>query len=449
MPPGTERPIERVAPASTTFDLAAAPLPSRAARDRVREQQRKLLLAGGLLFAGYYALFFALAIYTLGSLVVGLAMSAGLALSGWALPTFAGRSIRPVAVFVAVLLAVGANTSALLSDGSHCVGFHTIWALPLIYGLFIQDDAVGSATIASLSLLGGLSIFVSEGETASRTAQWLTLSVSAGIFGFVQQALLRRHLEQTLSEHEQAQARLVVADRMASVGMLAAGVAHEINNPMMYVTSNLELLAEHSQAQRFVEPEVRREAEEAIRDALAGCARVTALVKTLTRMSRSEGGVVGEVDLNRAIGDVLQLSRRDLERHVTLDFAAGEVPHIAGDEARLGQVFLNLLVNAAQAVASKPDGQRTIAVRTSIRSPREVVVEVRDTGCGIPEAAQKRIFEPFYTTKASGEGTGLGLSVCADIVAQHGGSIEVESVLDQGTVFRVVLPTTVPGAPLG
>ena len=173
-------------------------------------------------------------------------------------------------------------------------------------------------------------------------------------------------------------------------------------------------------------------------DTLVGCERVNAIVKTLSRLSREEGVVADDVDLNRAMGDIIRISRRQLAESAKLEFAAGEIGHIRGDESRLGQVFLNLLVNGVHAVEARPDGPKTIGVRTFQRDADAVVVEISDSRCGIAPATLEHIFDPFFTTKPPGKGTGLGLALCAEIVEQHAGTIE--SVVGQGTVFRVVLP---------
>ncbi len=408
---------------------------------RLRLEQRTLLVAGGALFAGYYVCFWLVGIYTALSLLTGLTMALGLVAAGMLVGVLGTRRIELVYVLVAILLGGGAAASAVFSGGSHCIGFHALWALPLVFGLFARDSRMGSLTIGVTSLAGGLFVLLRDESDPSRIAQWLTLSVSAGVFGFVKQHLERRNLELTVAETEQAQTRLAAADRMASVGILAAGVAHEINNPIAYVTSNLDFVTKELSALERKAGVVRgSELDEALADAKVGCERVTSIVKTLSRLSRAEGVRAAMVDVNQAITDVLKLSRRELESIVKVSFVAGDLVKIAGDEARLGQVFLNLVVNGAHAVEQRSDGPRTIDVRSFAREPGQIVVEFRDAGCGIPAEALPHIFDPFFTTKPPGKGTGLGLAVCAEIVEQHQGAIEVESTPGQGSVFRVVLP---------
>lgn len=414
--------------------------PAGTPRARLREEQRHLLLAAGVLFAGYYVSFWLADIYTVPSLLCGLAMALGLAGAGLLVSKLDDVQVPHLEVAVALLLSLGAASSAAFSGGSHCIGFHTLWALPLIYGLFVHDSKRGAFTIAFSSLAGGLFVLLRDEHDVSRIAQWVTLSVSAGIFAFVKQHLSRRNLEFTLNEREQAQTRLATTDRMASVGMLAAGVAHEINNPMAYVTSSIEFatqqVSELQQQAGVKSPDL----DEALADAKAGCDRVNGIVKTLSRLSRADGGRFGAVDVNTTLSDVLRLSRRELESIVSVTFEPGSVSTIPGDESRLGQVFLNLLVNGAQAVEQRPEGPRTLVARTFPRGSAHVIVEFTDSGCGIPADALARIFDPFFTTKPPGKGTGLGLSLCAEIIEQHRGTIEVESAPGKGSTFRVVLP---------
>ncbi len=412
--------------------------------------QRRLLLAGGALFAGYYLAFWAAAIYTAASLAIGLAMAMGLAAAGLSLrwhgdlsptPAHGGCCSRRLAVGLALLLCVGATGSAWFSGGSACVGFHVMWALPFVYALFVRADPLGNAVTAVTSLFGGLALMLADGESPTRMLQWATLSAAAGVFVAVQQAAARREQALAFSEQEQARSRLALADRMSSLGMLAAGVAHEINNPLSYVTTNVQYVTERiADGEITVHGERPQEVAAALDDAVAGCARVSAIVRTLSRLARSEAGSGGTVDLDRVVDDVLRLSRRELSRLAQVEFTPGRLPPVPGDESRLGQVVLNLLVNAVHAVEDRPDGPRTIHVRIFAGEADTAVVEVTDSGCGIAPELRRRIFEPFFSTKPQGRGTGLGLPLCAEIVAQHHGRLELDSTVGVGSAFRVVLP---------
>jgi CheY-like chemotaxis protein len=246
-----------------------------------------------------------------------------------------------------------------------------------------------------------------------------------------------------LSDRRKAEA----AARLAGVGTLAAGVAHEINNPLTFVAANLELAGDalDALAQRPAEAvAIAAEARRALADAQSGALRVRDIVRDLKVFSREEEGV-GPVDVRRALQAALSIARNELRHRarVTVQIEATVAPVMA-NEHRLGQVFLNLLVNAAQAIApGRTEGHEVaVAVR---QAGDEVVVEVRDSGAGMGPQVRARIFEPFFTTKPIGQGTGLGLSICHGIIVALGGRIEVESQEGEGSTFRVVLPAAPPG----
>jgi two-component system NtrC family sensor kinase len=244
-----------------------------------------------------------------------------------------------------------------------------------------------------------------------------------------------------LTERKQMQARLVLSDRLVAMGTLAAGVAHEINNPLAFVLSNLSFLASELRALAAELPAGRlAEAEEVLREATMGANRVRQIVGDLKTFSRADDDVPTVVNLQNVIESALTIARAELraKAKVVRDYA--DVPPVEGSEGRFGQVFLNLLINAAQAI---PVGQaERNEIRVRLRSVQDhVLVEVQDTGAGIPAEMRSRIFDPFFTTKPVGEGTGLGLFVCQGIVTRFGGEISVESEVGQGTTFRVIFPT--------
>jgi PAS domain S-box-containing protein len=243
-----------------------------------------------------------------------------------------------------------------------------------------------------------------------------------------------------LTERKQMQARLLLADRMAAVGTLAAGVAHEINNPLAFVLSNLSFLTEELQVLAREMPEGRlKEFEEVLREASDGAHRVRQIVRDLKTFSRVDEEAPTAVNLQGVLESAIMMARGELKPRARLVRDYTEVPMVEGGEGRLGQVFLNLLINAAQAIpAGVPERNE---VRVGLRSDGErVIVEVRDTGIGIPPAVRARIFDPFFTTKPVGLGTGLGLSICHGIVTSFGGDISVESEPGHGSVFRVSFP---------
>jgi PAS domain S-box-containing protein len=255
-----------------------------------------------------------------------------------------------------------------------------------------------------------------------------------------------------VTERNRLRASLALADRMASVGTLAAGVAHEMNNPLTYVTANLAHardLIRRSAAPGDAPFEVSSLVEQlrgAVDDALQGADRVARIVKDLKTFSRDDERCQ-PVDARAALESALHLARGEIRKRARIVRDLADVPLVDGSESRLGQVFLNLLVNAAQAIPDGAPERNEIRVSSRVHQGW-VEVSVEDTGCGIPREAMGRIFDPFFTTKPVGTGTGLGLAICHEIVAAFGGEIGVESEVGQGSRFTVRLrPSPADAAP--
>jgi PAS domain S-box-containing protein len=252
-----------------------------------------------------------------------------------------------------------------------------------------------------------------------------------------------------VTEARRMEERLRLGDRMASIGTLAAGVAHEINNPLSYVIGNQQFVLERLQpfleapgpdATCAVPVELLGGLAEALRDASEGAARVRHIVRDLKTLSRGDEESTVSLELWPMLESAVSMCNNEVRHRARLRREQGAVPRVLANEARLVQVFLNLLVNAAQAI---PDGQveqNEIVLATWTDAAGRAVVEVRDTGCGIPREHLERIFDPFFTTKPLGVGTGLGLSICHGIIHALGGELQVESTQGKGTTFRVVLP---------
>jgi len=278
--------------------------------------------------------------------------------------------------------------------------------------------------------------------------------------------------EHALRELEQAHSQLLQADKMASIGQLAAGVAHEINNPIGFISSNLNSLGHYvNDLKRILEadeelvglclhnpPAARVKAEEIealreekgiayvvsdiedlISESIEGSQRVRQIVADLRDFSHVDNPDVGEEDLNQLMDRTVNVAWNELKYKTEVVREYGEVPPIPCYGGKLAQVFLNLLVNAAQAI----EEHGTIAIRTG-RDDGHVWIEVSDTGAGIPRENLKRIFEPFFTTKEVGQGTGMGLHLAYKIVEAHGGRIVAKSTVGEGTTFRVELPLAGP-----
>jgi signal transduction histidine kinase len=254
------------------------------------------------------------------------------------------------------------------------------------------------------------------------------------------------------AERRQIQEQLMISERMASMGTLAAGVAHEINNPLSVVAGNLDVIRDdlermaRSLDQERAAPELLDRLRgaagglrESVRDAEEATDRVRAIVRDLRVFSRPEDDRRDALDVHRVLESAARMARNEVRHRARLVFDFGRTPPVDGNEGRLGQVFLNLIVNAAHAIPEGNTESNTIALRTRFDG-QMVVVEVADTGSGIPPDVLPRIFDAFFTTKPIGVGTGLGLAICHRLLAAMNGRVEVETRVGAGTTFRVFLP---------
>jgi len=236
------------------------------------------------------------------------------------------------------------------------------------------------------------------------------------------------------------------AQKFEALGRLAAGVAHEINTPMQYIQSSLEFLGDAvAELAPKLRPETAEDMTGSIADALDGVSRVAAIVRSVGEFAHHNRQQAAPVDLNRQIQMAAQLGKTEYKRDAELVLDLAELPMVHGHADELGRAILNLLVNASHAIAAKRTrGKITISTRPQ---PGGVSVSIADTGIGIPPELRSRIFEPFFTTKELGKGTGQGLAIVRKtIVEQHRGRIEVESILGEGTTFRIFIPTQAQGA---
>jgi signal transduction histidine kinase/CheY-like chemotaxis protein len=266
----------------------------------------------------------------------------------------------------------------------------------------------------------------------------------------------RRESAAIAAERAQMQARLLLADRMSSLGTLAAGVAHEINNPLAYVMTSLDLLNSRLQHPLGAGEEKDRERTDWLRRQVAraheGVERVRLIVRDLKAFSRADDETIGVVDPRRALDTAVALASNEIRHRALLLKDYDALPPVSANEARLRQMFLNLLLNAIQAIAPGAAAENEIRISGHTDCEGRAVIEVRDTGSGIAAAHLAFVFDPFFTTKPLNEGTGLGLSLCHSIVASLDGKITVQSELGKGSTFRVVLPgvarATSTGAPV-
>lgn len=236
------------------------------------------------------------------------------------------------------------------------------------------------------------------------------------------------------------QAQLAHADRLTALGSLAAGVAHEINNPLAFASLGLDAV-EKFITRAIPDEAQRREALALIADVRFGADRVAGIVRDLKAFSRPSDDQIGPVDITAVLKSVERMVAREIRPRAVFSLELPPLPPILGNVARLEQVFVNLLLNAAQAM-SEGGATNLVAVRGQHTPDGTVEIEVRDNGPGMTKETLERIFEPFFTTKPVGVGMGLGLSVCHGIVTQLGGTITIESELGRGTVARVTLPVS-------
>ena len=309
------------------------------------------------------------------------------------------------------------------------------------------DDGEGDLAVVSL-----LDITAQKQVEAELRESWARLNEA--------NVQLKRHKNQ-----------IVQSEKLASIGQLAAGVAHEINNPVGYVSSNLGSIREYAGIMRTLlemherlaaapddaELRARIEAYRAEQDldfvladlddllaeSQAGVARVTEIVQNLKSFARNDGVERKDTDLNDVVESMIRMVWNELKYRCTVERDFGDVPPIPCNAGRIGQVIMNMLVNAAHAI---PETGGTVAVATATEGDHAVVT-IRDDGCGMDAGTAARIFDPFFTTKAVGAGTGLGLSVSHGIVEEHGGRIEVASAPGRGTTFRILLPLQPAPAP--
>jgi len=229
---------------------------------------------------------------------------------------------------------------------------------------------------------------------------------------------------------------IATSDRLASMGGLAAGVAHEINNPLTALISSLDFLDEETGGAFAANVDVN----DLLLTAKEASYRIRDIIRDLRLFSRPDEERRGPVDLRATLDSTCRLARVEIRHRARLIKKFAEIPVVDGNEARFGQVFLNLVVNAAQAISEGEVAKNEIVIATYTDEAGHAVVEVRDTGRGIPAHVFPKLFEPFFTTKPVGVGTGLGLSISRRIVEDAGGTIAVTSEVDGGTMVRVVLP---------
>ena len=238
---------------------------------------------------------------------------------------------------------------------------------------------------------------------------------------------------------------LTCRDRLAIAGQLAAGIVHDINNPLMAAKTNLDLVFESLYAESTVATAELEKIRESVADARTGVQLAQQIARDLTDFSRAPEDRHEPVDLPKVLQASITLCGPQIRKNAQLVRQLDPVSHVLADSSRLCQVFVNLLINAAHAVAEGTPNENQIVVAAREESGH-VVVEIQDTGCGIPKDKLEKIFEPYFTTKPVGEGTGLGMYLSRSYITLIGGEMEVESVVGEGTCIRIRLRAFEGGA---
>jgi signal transduction histidine kinase len=274
-------------------------------------------------------------------------------------------------------------------------------------------------------------------------------------------------LEQSNESLKQTQSQLVNAEKMASLGQLTAGIAHEINNPINFITSNVaplrrniaeivevikgyqgveaehaaeQLAALHARAEQIGLDESIAELDDIIASIAEGSSRTAEIVRGLRNFSRLDEDDLKDADINDGLRSTLTVLGPQYRDKVSFNLELGDIPKVECFPGKVNQVFMNIMTNAVQATLARTDlSKREVTIRTS-HADNSVSIRIADNGVGMSDAVKARVFEPFFTTKGVGEGTGLGMAIVYGIINDHGGSIAIDSMPGAGTEFTITLP---------
>lgn len=335
---------------------------------------------------------------------------------------------------------------------------------------FWSESPEGKLTLvpvrASQSAIGALVLADIDGDGDLAVSRDGLRAMALHLGSALENARLFEEVTAARDSLEETQDQLVHAEKFAAVGVLAAEIAHEINNPASFVISNLSVMDEYAESiaefldelDAFIDRDVPELAEtfdelkeeydmEYLRDdmdsllsrSLSGMQRIHQIVQDLRYLSREQGEEPGWVELEGLLDATVNLVRHEAKFRAEIERDYGDIPQVMSDSSRLSQVFLNLLMNAVQAIETGDVEDNYVRIATA-HDDESVVVTIEDSGEGIPPEVEDRIFDAFYTTKETGEGTGLGLSISRDIVRSLGGEIDYDSEPGEGTTFWVRIP---------
>jgi signal transduction histidine kinase len=304
-----------------------------------------------------------------------------------------------------------------------------------------EDELIGRAVadfLPEYPRLANQEVEEYESELICNPEQPIAISLSSSFIrdrlgNRVGQVLVVRDLREVAA----LRSRLIMSGRLAAVGELAAGIAHEINNPIAFVQSNLnQLMAHWETAEKSMDPDAFQEGWELVEESLEGTSRVVEIVKSVRGFAYAGQGERETADVNDLLEATLRISEPQLRNRANVECDFDSIPLLRSHVQELKQVFLNVLLNASHAIT--PGGH--IRISTEFVDPN-IVVKIEDDGCGMTPEVLERIFDPFYSTKKVGEGMGLGLSLSYQMVKNHGGDIRVASEPGRGTCFSISLPT--------
>ena len=352
------------------------------------------------------------------------------------------RAVVLVSVFCLALVAT-------LTGGVQSPLFIAIPVLPIVALVFTQDDLVAVQLTLATSVVAIGAMLLHERAGWPELARWFSFTIGMGaialygssLFGARRRAELatERSRADVLEQLATSERRRAEAERLATIGQLAAGVAHEINNPLAYALANLNFLSEQIASSE-------KDSREALGDAMEGLTRIAQIVRDLRSFSRAEGEQLERIELRPVLEEALRLASMRLHGAQVALEVAPELGPIVTAQGRLLQVMVNLIVNAADALEGATKAAQP-AVRVSARAIADRVrICVADNGPGIAPELLERVFEPFFTTKPAGKGTGLGLSLSREYVERLSGRLWAENRVEGGALFTIELPTSTDAA---